>query len=105
MRYTNFISSGRQIAWGYDKPLREFFLQEFYTESEVDEHFEQTGEEIECFFSISNRYSTHEHPDYPHKTAFSNSEIAQLMRHYNTEHNREIIPEDHIQKTLLDHPF
>jgi hypothetical protein len=104
-RYTNFISSGRQIAWGYDKPLQEYYLQEFYTEQEIDQHYERTGHELECVFSISNRHSTAPHPDYPHKTVFSNSEIAQLMRAYNTDHGRELIPEDHIQRTLLDHPF
>lgn len=58
-----------EVAYGYDRPLSEYFLQVFTL----------NGEDEDPYFSIGNYYTMTPHPDNLEKIEYSNSEIMELM--------------------------
>jgi hypothetical protein len=92
-RYTKVIpEKGIEIAWGYDRPLASYFIEEFKLDTPEDEE--------EVVFSISSIMSTDPHPRTPNKFNYSNSEILTIMKEY-----EEYIPEDHLHAVALDIPY
>lgn len=97
-RYSKIIQRDNkniEVAWGYDEPLREYFLQEFHDEDDLED------EEEETIFSISNVHTIAFHPKYPGKFRYSNSEILKLMEEY----DEDVIPKEHKQAVAMDLPF
>ena len=80
-RYTAMLPNGREIAWGFDPPLSEYFLTEYPTESEYAK-WEENGDgddAPEVVFSIMSHTTTDPHPDKPEKMHYSNDELLELM--------------------------
>lgn len=100
-RYTKTLSNGRTIAWGYDTPLQEYFLTEFWTAKEAKqlEDMEEGIFDPEVVFSIMSYTTTCPHPDTPDKLHYSNGEILKLMERYPE------IPTAHKKAVMLDMPF
>jgi hypothetical protein len=84
-RYTKVLEDGTYVAYGYDEPLQEYFIQLFDSEEE-------------CLFSIANYNTLLEHPDAPHKVRYSNSELLEVFQKYN-------LPVNHIIMLASDLPF
>lgn len=93
-RYTAELPSGRVIAWGYDRPLSEYFFQEYYGK---DDNREDPDDEVR--FSISSHTTLTPHPDHPGQMDWSNGEILELMENYPQ------IPEEHKMALTMDLPF
>lgn len=100
-RHTAHLANGRSIAWGYDNPLGEYFLTEYYSNDELKKMEEQAGDEElpHVVFSIMSHTTLDCHPDYPGKMDWSNSEILSLMDKYDE------IDERHKEAVALDQPF
>jgi hypothetical protein len=102
-RYSKTLPNGRSIAWGYDNPLNEYFLQEYKSPAEtlleaVDDDMHQ-DEVDDLVFSISNFYTIKAHPANLKKLDYTNAEIANIMKEYS------LIPDEHIQAVLHNLPF
>lgn len=107
-RYTKINeTTGRLIAWGFDRPLGEYFVTEYWTEEEAakqTEKFEEGAVDPEGFedpevrFSVMSRTTTCPHPDTPTQFNYSNSEIAEIMRQVGCS-------EEHIEAVELDLPY
>lgn len=94
-RYSKIVEeSGEkyEIAWGWDRPLGEYFFQKFL----LDENLE----DMETIFSISNRNTIVPHPNYPKKIRYSNMELLAMMRQY-----FNIIPKEHVSAIRMDLSF
>src|SRR5688500_17552205 len=101
-RYQTKLPNGRVIAWGYDFPLKEYFLTEFWTPNEsagieiendrldkMNTRGEIGAKEMqdglkdeEVVFSIMSHTTTVMHPDYPGQTSFANSDFLEIMEKY-----------------------
>ena len=99
-RYTYTIPSNTW-AWGFDEALNEFFFQKF-DNYPFDLYDEENPDDT--IFSVSNRFTTKEHPDFPGKTDWSNLELVKLMTSEMEEHEFEI-PVEHIAAIRSDRPF
>lgn len=84
-RYEKVLPNGEQVAWGYDRPLSEYFIQKF----------DKKGETI---WSIANYNTLEPHPDHPQKIRYSNSELLEYYEQYE-------LPQNHINALCLDIPF
>lgn len=111
-RYTAINkATGRLIAWGFDRPLSEYFLTEFWTSEESNkiEKMHSEAEEAnmdtdglpnpEVRFSIMSHTTTSPHPDTPEQLDYANSEIWEMMDKYPE------IPDDHKTALQLDMPY
>lgn len=88
-RYSKRIEN-RAYAFGYDRPLQEFFFQRSDVDS-VDE----------VLFSISSHTTLEEHPNHLDKIHWSNSEIADLV----VEEMGTEAPKEFLTALALDIPF
>lgn len=86
-RYTKTIEGGKELSWGYDRPLQEYFVQLFCTETE------------EPIFDCGNVSTTVPHPANE-KLRYSNSELLEIMQEFSGH-----IPEEHLQAVAMDLPF
>jgi len=86
-RYTATLENGNELAWGFDRPIGEYFIQLFDPEDEP-------------IFSVGSHVTLTPHPVYPHRKHWSNGELLQVFEDYN-----DAIPEDHIQSLALDLVF
>jgi hypothetical protein len=93
-RYQGKSNDGHYtFAWGYDRPLSEYFFSKFDNQAEE-------GEE-DCVFSIMSHTTTQPYPAQMDKMHWTNAEIISLM---NAE-AAGIIPDDHLLAIALDMPF
>lgn len=86
-RYTAAIVHGYELAWGFDEPNSEYFIQLFDPEEE-------------CVFSIANYWTTQYHPEFPRKARWSNGELLEIFQRY-----ADVVPAEHIQALVSDLPF
>ena len=99
-RYNAKLPNGRSIAWGFDYPLQEFFLHEYFSEAEQDALPEETLNITDgVHFAVSSQNTLTPHPKYPDRMKWSNGEILELMNQYPE------IPEEHKLQLALDQPF
>jgi hypothetical protein len=84
-------------SWGFDEPLNEFFFQKF-------DNFPQDENE-DVIFSVSNRFTTKEHPDFPDKRDWSNLELVKLMEMEMVMSEDDFIPAEHLGLIRSDKPF
>lgn len=109
-RYTAKLQNGRTIVWGFDRPLSDYFLQELFSDEEMEEKIKQLGkdeddedEELnradEFVFAVGTDMVLTPHPDYPDYRRFSRTQILQLMEKYPE------IPEAHKQAVATDIPY
>lgn len=96
-RYSIIHSSTITYAYGYDIPLNEFFFQKF--DSSIDE-----DEDDDTVFSISNKFTTKPHPDYPNKTEYSNNEIVKVIQK-EMELEELLFDIDHLRNIKNNIPF
>ena len=78
----------KTLAWGYDSPLQEYFIQLY---SDHDDR---------CIFELGTVATTQPHPDYPGKKAWSRGEILGIYEQY-----AEYIPQKHRDAVALDMVF
>jgi hypothetical protein len=76
-----------RVVYGYDRPLREYFIQAWDLESD--------GAPL---FSVSNRFALEPHPDTPEKFDYSNGELLELYEEWG-------VPEEHVQLLAMDLPI
>lgn len=81
------LPNGRTISWGYDRMLKEYFLQEM----------KSPGEAV---FAIRSHGTIKPHPDTPGQMNYANTEILALMNNY-----REYIPAAHREAVAMDLSF
>jgi hypothetical protein len=93
-RYSAELSNGRYIAWGYDRPLSEYFLIEYKSPEEIE------NEDDDMVFNISSHSTIIPHPETPKQLDYANSEILELMKGYGNA-----IPEEHKIAVSFDLPF
>lgn len=120
-RYTALHkATGRQIAWGYDNPLGEYFFTEFWNSKEsvlIEQALDldpsataklighlpgfdsKLGLNEEVVFSIMNHTTTWPHPKHPETIEYTNSDILELMKNYPE------IPQEHKDAIAFDIPF
>jgi hypothetical protein len=104
-RYQAIAKNGNPIAWGFDRPLQEYFFQEYMAEEKVADHQESKCKKKGCacgcgiIFSVSSVNTLMPHPKYPDRMKWSNNEILELMRKYPE------IPRAHRQAIAADLPF
>jgi hypothetical protein len=99
-RFQAKLDNGRTIAWGYDNQLAEYFMQEYYSEEELNKMTKKELERTdEVVFSVSSHTTLTPHPKYPKKMDWSNNDLLQLMRKYPE------IPRIHKQAIAADLPF
>jgi len=104
-RYQAVTKKGNPIAWGFDRPLQEYFFQEYMAEEKVADHQESKCKKKGCacgcgiIFSVSSVNTLMPHPKYPDRMKWSNNEILELMRKYPE------IPRAHKQAIAADLPF
>ena len=80
---------GFLYLYGYDRPLREFFLTKLELDTQEPE------------FAISNSTTTCLHPDYPGQLEFTNQEILDIL---NAELGDDA-PENFTLALTLDEPI
>jgi hypothetical protein len=78
-------SSGKhyQVAYGFDRPMQEYFLQVF----DLDKPDEDDKDDVQCIIWEGNRM-----------TGKSNSEMLELFELWG-------VPQKHIEQVALDLPF
>lgn len=86
-RYSKGLENGQTLAWGYDRPLSEYFIQ-------------LEGFDDETVFEIGSYYTTKPHPEYPTKLTYTNSELLEIFNQY-----AHVIPEAHLSAIASDLPF
>jgi hypothetical protein len=91
-RYTKKIGH-LEYAWGYDRPLQEYFFscEDLSKGDEDDNPF---------IFSIASRITLKPHPDFPDKQHYSNGEILEVMNKY-----PGIVKEEHLDAIAMDLQF
>lgn len=94
-RYTDHFN-GVDIAWGYDEPLQEYFIQAI----KVPDNDE---DEEETLFWIGSHMTIVPHPLFPDKTTYSNGDILTLIDQDPVL--REIIPVGHKDQIAMDLKF
>lgn len=82
----------KELAWGYDNPINEYFIQLWDSKREPF-----TDDPI---FSIGTVAPLTPHPKYPDKTKWSKDEVLAIYKEY-SDH----IPESHIRAMENDKPF
>jgi hypothetical protein len=92
-RYTCELPNGRVIAYGYDGPLCEYFLQEYYAPNEVE------NPNHDIVFSISNYWTMVPHPEFPNKETYDRQDMIKMYQRYPQ------IPESVITLMALDLPI
>ena len=85
-RYSKKINNDT-LAWGYDNPLQEYFIQ-LYDQSD------------ECVFELGTTATLVPHPQFPSKIMWSNKEILEIFEQYHT-----VIPAEHIAAVKENKPF
>ena len=101
-RYNARLKNNRILSWGYDEPLREYFLHEEYSPEEIKKlsfDDEEEGDE-HLVFAISNKFTLKPHPDTPNKYTYTNGEILTHMNRY-----RDVIPKAHLEAIASDLSF
>ncbi len=86
-RYSATLENGNTLAWGYDRPLSEYFIHE-------------EGQDDETIFEIGSYYTTKAHPEFPDKLKYSNGEMLEIFQRYTA-----VIPKEHINALVGDLPF
>ena len=81
------------LAWGFDRPLSEYFIQ-LFDESDTEDFRD------DCVFSVSSITTTKAHPEFPSKMHWTNGELLQVFERY-----KDVIPHEHIDALTLDLPF
>lgn len=91
-QYRANLPNNRLLIYGYDRMLNEYFI------SVID--VSDPKEDREEFAIGSNMNTTAEHPEFPGKMTWSNSELYEILKRYTG-----FIPMTHLQALLLDIPF
>ena len=104
-RYRKITKEGRELVWGFDYPLGEYFFSCTKTAEEKEKEKEklsiEAAEEIdEYLFHIGSYTTFTPHPDYPDLYCYSKSELVPIMEQF-----KEYIPKEHIDAIVLDVPF
>jgi hypothetical protein len=71
-RFTCRLNNGNIIAFGFDRPLQEYFFSEYDNQEEL-------------LFSIMTYNTTDPHPNHPDKLTYSNGELLEVMQEYLAE--------------------
>jgi hypothetical protein len=95
-RYTTPLPNGRTVAYGYDRPLQEYFISEYYSKEEML----NKDADSDCVYCISSHTTLVPHPNSPEKMQYANSELLEILESYG-----DAIPEQHIVALTLDLPF
>jgi len=91
-RYTIRTESGHLLAYGWDRPLKEYFVQLLKTDEMMDKEEAETGKlaRPEVFW-IGNRTTITPLEGDEMNKRYTNEEIAEVLSRY------EGVPEDHIE--------
>lgn len=92
-RYTEKYED-KEISWGYDEPMQEYFIMAL-TEDE-------DGEEVVEYW-VGSHVTIEPHPDWPDKATYSNGDFLELIEN-NTE-LKETIPAAHKDAIAMDLKF
>jgi hypothetical protein len=99
-RYSLKLPNGRSIAWGFDRPLQEYFFQEYLSEKEQKDLPDEGATITDpLVFSISSANTLIPHPKYPDKRKWGNLDFLELMKDYPD------IPTEHKKAIAFDLPF
>lgn len=111
-RYSADLPNGRTLVWGFDNPLGEYFVQEFYTtlESFVIDQENEEGEkpfrDPEVLYSIMSHTTTVPHPDHPEQMDYANSEILEILEKYHiTDPIEKALLQQHMHAIAMDLTF
>ena len=100
-RYNARLKNNRILSWGYDEPLREYFLHEEYSPEEIKKlSFDDEEGDEHLVFAISNKFTLKPHPDTPNKYTYTNGEMLSYMRSY-----KDVIPKAHLEAIASDLSF
>ncbi len=86
-RYAKKVDNAYTLNWGYDNPLKEYFIELLDSEGE---HVCALGTNV-CLMPM---------PESPRKMKYSKAEIQAVFNRY-----AEYIPEAHLSALALDLPF
>lgn len=83
-----------EYAWGYDRPLQEYFFS--CEDLSANDEAENNG----FIFSIGSHITLVPHPDYPEKQHYSNGEMLEMMEKY-----PGIVKKEHLDAIVGDLQF
>jgi len=93
-RYFERLSDGKELVWGYDEPLKEYFIQLYKSPSDLVDEYEEG-----LIFSIANWNTVQPHPEYPEKFKYTNREILEVLMDF------KVAPTEHTIAIAIGLPF
>lgn len=88
-----------EYAYGYDRPLQDYFFEKSDSSKATDENDEG------YIFQVSSSFSLLRHPDRPDKDGYSKSEILELVEQEEKIIGHKIMKDEHKNALVCNQPF